>query len=157
MKTPAYVYDAKSIINILDTINSIKQDTNFLFLYSIKSSSNFGLLEMIKPHVDGFSCSSMFELQLAKEVLDSNQITHITTPGFNRDEFDKIINLTDFISFNSLTQLTQYSKKIKPTSSFGLRINPQLSFVSDQRFDPCRSFSKLGIPLSHFKKKNGMR
>ena len=153
MKTPAYVYDAKSIINILDTINSIKQDTNFLFLYSIKSSSNFGLLEMIKSHVDGFSCSSMFELQLAKEVLDSNQITHITTPGFNRNEFDEIVNLSDFISFNSLTQLTQYSKKIKPISSFGLRINPQLSFISDQRFDPCRSFSKLGIPLSHFKKK----
>ena len=29
------------------------------------------------------------------------------------------------------------------------RINPELSFVSDDRFDPCRSFSKLGIPLTY--------
>jgi len=30
----------------------------------------------------------------------------------------------------------------------GLRINPGLSFVQDERYDPCRPVSKLGVPLS---------
>ena len=151
-KTPAYVYDAKSIVNILNSINNIKKDIKFLFLYSIKSSNNIGLLELIKPYVDGFSCSSLFELQLAKEVLDYSQVTHITTPGFNKDEFAKILKYTDFVSLNSLRQFMEFSTIIEPPTSCGIRINPQLSFVSDERFDPCRAFSKLGIPLVNFEK-----
>ena len=31
----------------------------------------------------------------------------------------------------------------------GLRVNPGLSLVEDTRYDPCRPFSKLGVPLEH--------
>jgi carboxynorspermidine decarboxylase len=32
-------------------------------------------------------------------------------------------------------------------SSIGVRINPKLSFLHDQRFDPCRPHSKLGVDI----------
>ena len=32
--------------------------------------------------------------------------------------------------------------------SCGLRMNPQLSFVNDDRYDPCRKFSQLGVPMN---------
>ena len=32
-------------------------------------------------------------------------------------------------------------------ASTGLRVNPELSFVKDARYDPCRAHSKLGVPI----------
>lgn len=49
------------------------------------------------------------------------------------------------ISFNSLTQSLSLKKQARHQASLGLRVNPKLSFASDPRFDPCRSYSKLGI------------
>ena len=105
LKTPAYVYDAEKIINVLEIMNKIQEDSSCFLLYSIKSANNIGLLELIKPYVNGFSCSSMFELQLAKEILDSKQTVHISTPGFNKNELNKLSTLSDFITLNSILTL----------------------------------------------------
>ena len=32
----------------------------------------------------------------------------------------------------------------------GIRINPEIRFADDERYDPCRPHSKLGVPLSDF-------
>jgi carboxynorspermidine decarboxylase len=93
----------------------------------------------------GFSCSSRFEVQLAKEILDEDQTIHITTPGYRDDEWEDIIELSDFVTLNSVTQWRRFSKQINKNSSCGIRINPELSFVKDERYDPCRPDSKLGM------------
>ena len=36
---------------------------------------------------------------------------------------------------------------MKNRSNLGIRINPRLSFVRDERYDPCRESSKLGVPI----------
>jgi carboxynorspermidine decarboxylase len=146
--TPAYVYDQDKIISVLEMLANIKEKTACFSLYSIKSANVSGLLEMIKPYVDGFSCSSLFEVQLAKEILDDSQTIHITTPGYREDEWDHILELSDFVTLNSYTQADAYSDKINSVASCGLRINPEISFVEDERYDPCRSHSKLGVSLN---------
>lgn len=145
--TPAYVYDRDRISDVLDRLVNLKEQTGCLSLYSVKSANMIGLLEFIKPHVSGFSCSSLFEVHLAKEVLNKDQTIHITTPGYRNDEWDNIIELSDFITLNSLSQWQRVAKKISIHSSCGIRINPELSFVKDVRYDPCRPDSKLGITL----------
>jgi carboxynorspermidine decarboxylase len=145
--TPAYVYDQAKIINVLEILADIKEKTACFPLYSIKSANIPGLLEIIKPYVSGFSCSSLFEVQLAKEILDDSQTIHITTPGYKEDDLDKIIEHSDFITLNSCTQVDKYAEKINKEISCGLRINPGISFVKDERYDPCRSYSKLGVSL----------
>ncbi len=146
--TPAYVYDQDKIIEVLELLADIKEKTACFPLYSIKSANISELLEIIKLHVDGFSCSSLFEVQLAKEILDDSQTVHITTPGYREDELDKIMKYSDFITLNSYTQASTYSEKINDIASCGLRINPEMSFVKDERYDPCRSHSKLGVSLN---------
>jgi len=32
-------------------------------------------------------------------------------------------------------------------ASSGIRVNPERSFVQDDRYDPCRKYSKLGVAL----------
>lgn len=143
--TPAYVYDQVSIVKVLDKLVSLKEKTACLPLYSIKSANMIGLLEVIKPYVSGFSCSSLFEAQLAAEVLDEGQTIHITTPGYRPDEWDSIIQLCDFVTLNSINQWHSVAKEIDADASCGVRLNPELSFVNDERYDPCRPDSKLGM------------
>lgn len=146
--TPAYVYDQNKINDVLEILAELKEKTACFSLYSIKSANISGLLEMIQPYVSGFSCSSLFEVRLAKEILDESQTIHIATPGYREDELDQIIELSDFVTLNSYTQANTYSEKINSVASCGLRINPQTSFLNDDRYDPCRSHSKLGVSLN---------
>ena len=145
--TPAYVYDHVSIISVLDKLVDLKEKTACLPLYSIKSANMIGLLEIIKPYVSGFSCSSLFEAQLAAEVLEQRQTIHITTPGYRHDEWDNIIELCDFVTLNSINHWDTIANKKDVSTSPGIRLNPELSFVNDERYDPCRPDSKLGITL----------
>jgi carboxynorspermidine decarboxylase len=146
--SPAYVYDQNKINDVLDILTYIKEKTACFPLYSIKSANISGLLKMIQPYVSGFSCSSLFEVQLAKEILDDSQTVHITTPGYREDELVEIIEFSDFVTLNSYTQANTYSEKINSVASCGLRINPQTSFLKDERYDPCRTYSKLGVSLN---------
>ncbi len=145
ISTPAYVYDQSRITEVLDRLVTLKDKTRCLPLYSIKSVNMVGLLNVIKPYITGFSCSSLFEVQLAKEILDENQTMHITTPGYRDDEWEDIIELSDFVTLNSVTQWRRFAKQINANASCGIRINPELSFVKDERYDPCRTDSKLGM------------
>ena len=51
------------------------------------------------------------------------------------------------LAFNSLIQWDMFRDRVKSGSSCGIRVNPQISFVDDERYDPCRPGSKLGVPL----------
>jgi carboxynorspermidine decarboxylase len=97
---------------------------------------------------DGFSASSFFEAKLAREIASKNKTVHITTPSLVSDEIEALAESCDFISFNSLSQLERFGTVVESRASCGLRVNPQMSFVKDERYNPCRAHSKLGVPLN---------
>jgi len=100
-----------------------------------------------RPDWTVFAVSSLFEARLASQTVGGGSV-HMTTPGIRSDEISDIGTLCDYISFNSLPQWDLYQEELKGHLSCGLRVNPQLSFVGDQRYDPCRPHSKLGVPLA---------
>lgn len=146
--TPAYVYDQEKIVQVLELLSAIRDETGCFLLYSLKSANMVELLNVIKPYVDGFSCSSLFEVQLANEVLDESCTIHITTPGYRKDEWQQIFESVDFVTLNSYTQVSSFAEEIHDVSSCGIRLNPEISFVKDERYDPCRRYSKLGVSIS---------
>lgn len=155
-QTPAFVYDESAIIEKLATLSKVKKNSSCQILYSIKAAPMTGLLEMIASHVDGFSVSSLFESQIAKEIIGDSGTIHLTTPGLREDEIGSVVKYVDYISFNSLGQWQNYQGPLqkdvrgdgKRNLNCGLRINPGISFVKDERYDPCRKYSKLGVPIS---------
>ena len=146
--TPAFVYDEERLAQNLEVVKRIRSAGGSRVLYSIKAFPFTGLLKRIQGEVDGFSVSSLFEARLAHEVLDARRSLHITTPGFVPREIPEIGRLCDHVSFNSLNQLERLAPLLGDKASTGLRINPQLSFLDDPRYDPCRPHSKLGVPLN---------
>jgi len=127
---------------------ALRQATGCKILYSMKALPLASLLELLSGRVDGISVSSLFEARLANEVLgaESGSI-HLTSPGIRSDEFHELGQLCSHISFNSLSQF-QRLHTLADGYSKGLRANPKLSFANDQRYDPCRLHSKLGVDIA---------
>ena len=115
-------------------------------LFSLKPFAYVDALALMAPHLDGFATSSLFEARLASRVLLGHGSLHLTTPGMRPDGVGEIASLCDFVSFNSLSQYQMHGEAVSRTASCGLRVNPQMSFVDDERYDPCRPNSKLGFP-----------
>jgi carboxynorspermidine decarboxylase len=147
LTSPAFVLDEDELIGSLKTLDSLRRRCGVKVLYSIKSLPLDVVLKIAKPYIDGFSVSSLFEARLADEILAGAGGIHLTTPGIRPDEFNEISRRCTHISFNSLSQYQRYAEMIKAQVSIGIRVNPKLSFLNDDRFDPCRSYSKLGADI----------
>ena len=145
--TPAFVYDEAGIDRLVDTLDPVRRATGCKVLFSLKAFSFIDAVEQMAPRLDGFAASSLFEARLAREVCGRGAEVHLTSPGIRPGEVDDLGSLCDYVSFNSMSHLRVYGGRMAPYTSLGLRVNPQLSFVPDDRYDPCRPHSKLGVPL----------
>ena len=146
--TPAFVYDERAMHRLLDYTEPLRADGRCGALFAVKSFSFAPALELMAPRLDGFAVSSLFEARLARSVIGGNGSVHITTPGLRGDELDEIGSLCDYAAFNSLSQWDMFAPRLRGRVNCGLRVNPQLSFADDCRYDPCRPHSKLGVPLA---------
>jgi carboxynorspermidine decarboxylase len=144
IETPAFIYDESQLLKTAKLLAQASEISGCKMLYSIKSLPLVPVLQLLSPYLAGFSVSSLFEARLAARCSDS---LHITTPGFRATEIGEIGDLCRFVAFNSLQQLNRLQALLGNNASAGLRVNPSLSFLNDSRFDPCREFSKLGMPL----------
>jgi carboxynorspermidine decarboxylase len=146
--TPAFLYDTNFLEQKLLQFGVQKSKLNFTQFFPLKSNSTYGVLQLIAKYLEGFAVSSVFEAKLAREILGKEKRVHFTSPGLRTDEIDLLLTLCDGIAFNSLSQWENLKQKAIGKVSCGLRINPQISFVSDHRYNPSRPSSRLGIPLS---------
>ena len=144
---PAFVLDADAITKALIGLASLREQCGVKVLYALKALPLSSVLDLAKPFVDGYSVSSLFEACLAYEYLSDAGSIHLTTPGIRQEEWQNLKRYTTHISFNSLTQYQRFADKEATGPSLGLRLNPKQSYLDDERFDPCRRYSKLGVSI----------
>lgn len=143
------VYSSCELVRSLEIHRQIADDANCELLYSVKACALPFVLDTICHHVDGLSASSLFEARLARSRLGQRGSVHVFQVAMKPGEMEQIRRQADYVSLNSLTQFEQFGRT-PPTISRGLRLNPELSFVSDERYDPCRRRSRLGVSLADF-------
>lgn len=145
LTSPAFVFDLDLLDESARRARQVTQGAGCRLLYSIKACAHRAVLQRLLPTVDGFSCSSAFEARWAREIARSTHSVHCTAPGLGPADVDTLVTLCDYLSFNSLSQqrLAEYHEA--PQAQYGLRVNPGFSLVPDERYDPCRKHSKLGI------------
>lgn len=149
LKTPAFIVDESELFESISTLDHVREVAGCKILFTLKSSSLTYPLGLITSHVDGFSASSIFEARLARGVGDDDKGIHFTAPGLNTEEIGEVLSLCDFVSFNSITQWQRYHEEAREKVSCGLRINTKLPFITDDRYNPCRNNSKLGVALDN--------
>ena len=147
IQTPCFVYDEAVLRELLNRVAAIQASTDVSVLYALKPFALFDALQFMAPGLAGFAASSLFEARLARQVLGDRGSVHFTSPGLRPSEVAQIVEACDYVSFNSLPQWARHESEAHQFASCGLRVNPNLSLVSDPRYDPCRRHSKLGVPV----------
>lgn len=146
-ESPAFVYSTADLVDDASLIRGIADDAGCSLLYSVKACEVGAVLEVLDPYLSGFATSSLFEARLARRVQGSDGEVHLFTPGLRAEEVDELVGLCDYISMNSLGQLARYGRQVSGQARCGLRVNPGLSYVEDDRYDPGRRHSKLGVSI----------
>jgi len=150
LDTPAYVINEKILERDMRLLRQIADQAGCKLLYSPKASSLAPVLSTIGGYVDGFACSSLYEMRLVDELCRGDGSLHLVSPLIDGSTLDEFGDRLNYVTFNSLSQWQNLQAKVSASTSVGLRINPELSFIHDPRYDPCRENSKLGVPVSRF-------
>lgn len=145
--SPAFLFRTEEIIGACRMLRSALRNSTTRILYAVKACAADTVLESLRGTVDGFAVSSPAEAQIASKYLRDSGDLQITTPGFKREWFEKLSGLTH-VAFNSISQYERLRSVVTRSASIGIRLNPGRSSVEDKRYDPCRQYSKLGIPIT---------
>jgi carboxynorspermidine decarboxylase len=138
--SPSYVIDERLLLKNLKILDDLKSKSGAKILLALKGYAFFSTFGLVREYLDGACASGLYEAKLAREEI--NKEVHTYSPAFKENEFKEIAKISDYIVFNSISQLKKYSKDCK---NFGLRVNPQVSFAPKELYDPCSLNSRLGV------------
>lgn len=146
--TPAFVTDEKVLQGDLANLRKTADQASCKLLYSPKACSLPTVLRSITHRIDGFACSSPFELRLVDRLCGGTRSLHLVSPLIRRETLEEFGGRLAYLTFNSLSQWRRLRATVSTETRVGLRVNPQLSLIRDPRYDPCRQNSKLGVPIA---------
>jgi len=148
LETPAFVTDERVLQKDLALLRGIADQASCKLLYSPKASVLSAVLQIVAGRVDGFACSSPQELRLLQRFCGAAGSLHLVSPLIKPETLAEFGDRLDYLTVNSLSQWEFLRDGVSPYTRVGLRLNPQLSFIRDDRYDPCRRQSKLGAPMN---------
>ena len=151
IETPAFIVRPEAIAANRDELARVCRLAGCRALYSLKALALPDVLHLMVPTLVGFSASSLFEALLVRHVVGPEVEVHVTSPGLRDRDCAELAWHCDTISFNSLSQSVHLGGYFSHTRT-GLRINPEISQIDDERFNPCRKHSKLGEPARNLKR-----
>jgi len=143
--SPCYVIDEVLLRQNLALIKSVKERAGVEIILAFKAFAAWKIFPVF--HEYGFhltTASSLSEALLAKNEMGS--LAHTYSPAYIEREFPEIMNCSSHITFNSLSQYEKAPPPPKGGSiSYGLRINPEVSVVETDLYNPAKAGSRLGI------------
>lgn len=152
LKTPCYVVDERLIKKNLEILKSVKDRTGCKILLAQKAFSMYSMYPLIAEYLDGVASSSLFEARLGYEEMGKE--VHIYAPAYRDDEFEKILNYSDHIVFNSFSQWKKFKGKVENYNKkieCAIRINPEYSEIKTDIYNPCSKNSRMGSTLDNLK------
>ncbi|MBU0480617.1 MAG: carboxynorspermidine decarboxylase [Proteobacteria bacterium] len=145
LKTPCYLVERELIEENCRILAGVSSRTGCRILLALKGFSMFSLFPLISGYLQGVCASGLFEARLGREEFKGE--VHTFSPAFREDEFSQVVELSDHIIFNSLSQFRKY-RQAASGRQIGLRINPEYSEVATLLYNPCAPGSRLGITSS---------
>jgi carboxynorspermidine decarboxylase len=147
--TPCYVCEEELLEENLKILQSIQEKSGAKILLALKGFAFTALLDKVGKVLHGCSASGLHEAMLACEYV--NKEVHTYSPAFKKEEFEKIVKISDHIIFNSFEQWMQFKPMALGKVSCGIRINPEVSAAPTDLYNPCAPFSRLGVTVKNFK------
>jgi carboxynorspermidine decarboxylase len=148
INTPIYICEEKLLENNLKKLDYIQQKTGVKILLALKGFALWKSFDLVSKYLHGCCASGLNEAKLAKEFARE---VHTYSPAFKPNEIEEICKISNHVVFNSINQLKLYKELAKSNNnSIGLRINPQVSTVTTELYNPCGFGSRLGTTIKNF-------
>ncbi len=148
-KTPAYVVDKRLLENNLQILNRVQKEADCKILAALKGFSMYSFFPLMGRYLSGITSSSLHEARLGFEEMGKE--VHIYSPAFIEDEFNQLLEICDHFVFNSFAQYEKFGKKvIEKGLECGIRVNPEYSEIMTDIYNPCFTYSRLGVTTDNF-------
>jgi carboxynorspermidine decarboxylase len=142
LSTPYYLIDEKRLLRNLRIISRVREESGAKSLLALKCFSAWCVFDLMRPHMDGTTSSSLFELRLGREKFGRE--AHAYSVAWSEGEIRAARQYTDTIIFNSISQVERFSALMKG-KKLGVRVNPGFSHSHYDLADPARRYSRLGV------------
>ncbi|MDR3237305.1 MAG: carboxynorspermidine decarboxylase [Spirochaetia bacterium] len=152
IKTPAFIVSEEAVIRNCEILDSVQRRTGCKILLALKAFSMFSLFPLMRKYLHGVCASSPHEARLGRD--EFRREVHSHAAAFSRHDFDELLEFSDHIVFNSLSQYDLFKDDVirnKGRVAFGLRVNPGHSEAPVPMYDPCAPRSRLGITKEFLK------
>ncbi len=143
--SPCYLLEAARLRANLELIDRVQKASGCTIILALKGFAMWSSFPIVREYLSGCSASSYNEARLARERFGGH--VHLYAPAYKDEEFPALLELSDRISFNSLSQWRRFSEQALAAGvSCGLRVNPQVDEVETALYNPSGEQSRLGIP-----------
>ena len=142
--SPCYVLDKELLARNLAVIDRVRRESGAEIIVALKACAMWSIFPELAKHSDGATASSLAEAKLVYDEFGSR--AHTYAPVYKAAEFERIMEYSDHITFNSVAQFNRFGgHALLRGISCGLRINPQYSPVETDLYNPCVAGSRLGV------------
>ncbi|RME86992.1 MAG: carboxynorspermidine decarboxylase [Zetaproteobacteria bacterium] len=139
--SPCYVLDMRRLAENLARIARVQEEAGVKVLLALKGFALPAAFPAIRKVAPGCAASSLWEAKLAHEFFGGE--IHVYAPAYRPDEVGELAAIVDHVVFNTPAQLARFRDAFA-RQSLGLRVNPGISEVSAEIYNPCRRGSRLG-------------
>jgi len=143
---PIYILEEARLRRNLNLIANVAREADVEIILAFKAYALWKTFPIFREYIHATTASSLSEARLALEEFGSK--AHTFSPAYTDDEIDEIARCSSHLQFNSLTQYARYHervRKVNPTISYGLRVNPEYSEVGTDLYNPCAPGTRFGI------------
>lgn len=145
--SPCYVLEEALLKRNLQLMQRVQDESGCKIILALKGFSMWSTFDLVGKYLQGCTASSVWEARLAKEKMGKE--VHAYSPAYKQTDIDKLKQLVNHISFNSLNQFNSYKADfINSDISMGLRVNPEHQEADTELYDPSAPGSRLGVRAS---------
>ncbi len=145
--SPCYVLIKEKLVENLKLLHYVEEQTGVKIICALKGFSMWSVFPLLKQYLSGATSSSLNEARLIKEKMGTK--AHTYCPAYFPDDFQEIVRLSDYLTFNSITEYKRYIDYMATNETkfinLGLRINSEYSEITTELYNPAIPNSRLGI------------
>lgn len=152
--SPCFVVDEAAVEKNLKILQYVERESGAKVLAALKAFSMWSLAPLVNQYLSGTCASGLHEALLAQEYYAGEN--HVYAAGYSAEDIEQLSRFVDHLVLNSFSQWQLFQKTLLKAKSqrehlsIGLRINPQHSEGEVALYDPCASYSRLGMPVAQF-------
>ncbi len=145
---PCYVIEESLLRKNLEKIKRVSDEADVEIILAFKGFSLWKIFPIVREYISGATASGANEATLALEEMKT--LAHTYSPAYTDADFQRVLEASSHITFNSLAQLAQFNARIQAFDraiSIGIRVNPEFSEVKTELYNPCAPGARLGITV----------